>query len=222
MDDAVNHKTPIHDGTEPTSIFRCDSLEVLQRQLRQLLDANSSAFVPPLVTGTFIINSNAIISTTRAVITPENSPLADSPHDNDARGTVLTGRGRPSREASRIQEDVAVAKLLTEDATQSVDLTQYQRLVVRTIIAAIGQTDGFGYTARNEWPSKSNGRRFRYACKDSLQNKDRKANSNRQKRKDADADSPKSQSGECIPKPSSTSAVRFGVKSIDLGSTCSE
>lgn len=54
---------------------------------------------------------------------------------------------------------------------------QYQRVVARTIIAGIGAADGFKYSERRASDTaKGDGYRFSYVCRDSLQNKDRRAN----------------------------------------------
>lgn len=58
--------------------------------------------------------------------------------------------------------------------------------VIRSILAAIEETDGFKYSERHAYNPKvgGDGARLNYVCQDSLQNKDRKAN---KKKKEAEA-----------------------------------
>jgi len=58
----------------------------------------------------------------------------------------------------------------------------------RSIIEAIQETDGFRYAERSAQNKEGgDGARLKYVCRDSLQNRDRKGNTKKEKSQDSDA-----------------------------------
>ena len=159
----------------------CNSLEGLQSGLRLLIGDTSSAFIPPLVTGDFYIGPHVIIRTTRPADARDAQFGAADGHD-----TPRAGRAKSGAKGKHVEVDVALAPLLIEEATTSLEHIRQQRMITRAVINAIGEVDGYGYGMRTEWLTKKNGRCFLYACSDSLQNKDRAANIKRNQAKEAD------------------------------------
>ncbi|KAF1927347.1 uncharacterized protein M421DRAFT_101765 [Didymella exigua CBS 183.55] len=152
-----------HRGVKPDVYYRVPTSESLDGALRNELERNASTLIPSDIVTEFVF---AAASTVTVPVTQQAN---------------LDALIEPQDYAQSIQVEYALCREFN-----SKDRLKIQRAVSKSIVAAIEEADGFKYSERRAYNSKTggDGARLNYVCQDSLQNKDRKAN----KKKETDAE----------------------------------
>ncbi|GAB7346022.1 hypothetical protein MBLNU457_4793t1 [Dothideomycetes sp. NU457] len=145
---------PRKDYTAPEASF--DSLEDFQNALRQSLDDARQDEYTERISQSMMFSSSAMLPIDHNNQLGQPSP----PHDDQEQTNAF-----------RSVYDLC-------DYEDQKERQKWQRGAARGLIAAVREVDGFKYSVNNIWSSKDDkGYRFSYTCLDSLENKDRHANS---------------------------------------------
>lgn len=133
-----------------------DTLEEFQNALRQALsDARQDEYTERIAQS-MTFSSSALLPIDHNNQLGQSSP----PHDDQEQNNAFR----------------SVYELC--DYEDQKERHKWQRGAARGLIAAVREVDGFKYSVNNIWSSKDDkGFRFSYTCLDSLENKDRHANS---------------------------------------------
>ncbi|KAF2836836.1 hypothetical protein M501DRAFT_1018713 [Patellaria atrata CBS 101060] len=143
------------ESVEPGTTSACQSLADLETLLRNYIENASNGLIPELVSCHLVLDDETILGPA-LVIQPANN--ANSTPDEES--------GSPEAPAT-----VSQTLGYFEDSDQKLKV---QRAASKAILGAISASDGFDYVARGSRMQKKNeGRRYRYICKSSVQNKGR-------------------------------------------------
>ncbi len=169
LEDPPQLGTTAHNGPNPP--IECQSLEDLKSHLRHLLNINSLAFVPSLVTALLHLNANVRFKVTSAL----NTLATREPNGTEVRDGQDTGTHAGIENPQKIDrtEDLSMAEAL-QDTADSKSRIKLQRLVAWQIVNAIKDVDGFGYGVQGEHDSRIDGHRYTFLCHDSHRNKERR------------------------------------------------
>ncbi|KAF2629373.1 hypothetical protein BU25DRAFT_420226 [Macroventuria anomochaeta] len=161
-----------HHGVNPDVYYRVPTTEVqylpdlqsLNGALRYELERNASSLIPSDIVTEFVF---AAASTVTIPVTQQAS---------------LDDLIEPRDYAQSIQVEYALCR-----DYDGKDRLKIQRAISKSIVAAIEEADRFKYSERYAYNPKTggDGARLRFVCRDSLENRDRKAN---KKKKEADAE----------------------------------
>ncbi|KAH7408489.1 hypothetical protein DE146DRAFT_376046 [Phaeosphaeria sp. MPI-PUGE-AT-0046c] len=153
-----------HRGLNPDVYYRCPTLESLDGALRNEIEKNASSLIPIEVVTEFIFAAAS------AITIPVAQQLA------------LDALIKPADYLQSITVDYALCRDIDGKARLKV-----QRAIARSIVEVIQGADGYRYAERSAQSKEGgDGARFKYVCNDSLQNRDRKSNTKKDKEQDSD------------------------------------
>ncbi|KAG9189340.1 hypothetical protein G6011_06208 [Alternaria panax] len=148
-----------HKGLNPEVYYRCPTSESLEGALRNELDKNAASFIPTDVVTEFIFAIASIITI----------PVTQQPS--------LDALIEPAHHPQSIGVEYALCRYIIGK-----DRLKVQRAIARSIIEAIQNIDGFKYSERSAQNKEgSDGTRLKYVCQDSLQKRDRRSNTKKEK-----------------------------------------
>jgi hypothetical protein len=154
----------------------CTNLQDVQKQFREILDANATLFFQGHVTASFSFGLNAQFTINRGVGELENEAnTPKTPEKKDVLPSVGSNAGL--KRGWNNSETIPASAALTE--ANSSERIKVQRAVSNAVVDAIAETDGFAYILWSPWEAEADDVRFKYACRDSHQNKERNASSKR-------------------------------------------
>ncbi|KAF2426538.1 hypothetical protein EJ08DRAFT_368066 [Tothia fuscella] len=144
-------------GPKPDVSFPCNSLNQMERLLAEHIEkCHDGRLIPETVYAQFIFDSAVVL---------EITDLSDGIRDHFPHLAAIEsqeGTGTLTVPAAVAPADDAKTKL------------RRQRAVGRVILKSISKVDGFNYSEKEAWDTKhADGYRFKYLCRDSLQNKER-------------------------------------------------
>ncbi|OJD35154.1 c6 finger domain [Diplodia corticola] len=160
-------------GPRPEMAYQCGNLDDLLAAMQYEVQTHSQSLIPEEASCRLLFTLNAGLEFPKV----RNASSASSSSSLAAATPPLSLNKATN---APIDPDpcpgYSIAAALS-NFCDSKEKLKYQRVIAKAIITTVGAADGFRYAERRATDTaKSDGYRFWYVCRDSLQNKDRVAN----------------------------------------------
>lgn len=157
-------------GPKPKMAYQCGNLDDVLSAIQYEIQTHSQSLIPEEASCRMQLPLSATLEFPKARNASSPAAATTSSSLNKATNASIDPDPYPGYSIAASMSNFCDSK----------EKLKYQRVVAKAIMGAVGAADGFKYTERRTVDTAtSDGYRFWYVCRDSLQNKDRVANKRR-------------------------------------------